>query len=125
MAVKYPTVDEVKQAFADAISPSEPFDKQRWSRLERALMNPTWQSAGDGIEVLEANRARLVKVRWAFSIDKMNTASEAALRASAAALRQQLLTLANGDPTSFDTPTSDTENGPVTVVRYSTIGIIG
>jgi hypothetical protein len=65
MAVKHPTVDEVKQAFADAIPTGKPFDAQRWSRLERALMNPTWQAAGDGVKVLPSNGARLVKVRCA------------------------------------------------------------
>ncbi len=125
MAVKYPTVDEVKQAFVESIPPGGPFDGQRWSRLERALMNPTWQPAGDGIEVLQANGARLVKVRGEFAIDKMNTLSEAALRSSAAALRQQLSALVNGEPASFDMPKSDTKDGPATVVRCWTIGIVG
>ena len=125
MAVKYPTVDEVSQAFADALSPGETFDGQRWSRLERALMNPTWQSAGEGLEVLQANGARLVKVHWWFAIDKMNTASEAALRFSAAALRQRLSAVINSEPASFDTPKSAVEDGPETVVRCWTVGIIG
>lgn len=125
MAVKYPTVAEVNQAFVGALPPGEPFDGQRWSRLERALMDPTWQAAGEGIEVLQANGARLVKVRWAFAIDKMNTASEAALRSSAAALRQRLAAVVNGEPASFDAPKNATEDGPATVVRCWTVGIIG
>ncbi len=125
MAVKHPTVAEVNQAFVGALPPGEPFDGQQWSRLERALMDPTWQAACEGIEVLQANGARLVKVRWAFAIDKMNTASEAALRSSAAALRQRLAAVLNGEPASFDAPKSATEEGPATVVRCWRVGIIG
>src|SRR5690242_10021954 len=95
MAVNYPTVDDVKQAFAATIPSGAPYDGQRWLRLERALLDPRWQSASEGIEVLQANGARLVKVRWEFSIDKMNTSSEAALQAAARRLREQLSALIN------------------------------
>lgn len=125
MVVNYPTVEEVKQAFADAILSSDPFDQERWDRLYRAVMAPIWQPANDGIEILQANGARLVRVRWEFAIDKMNTSSEADLQSSAAALRQHLLALVNGERSCFDTPKSATTEGPVTTVKCWTQVIIG
>ncbi len=125
MAVKYPTVEEVKQAFADAIPSGEPFDQGRWDELYRAVLDPTWQPASECIEVLQANGARLVRVLWEFAINKMNTSSEAALRSSAAGLRQELSILVNSEPASFDTLKTDTKDGPATMLRCWMVGIIG
>ena len=114
MAVKYPTPEEVKQAFAAAFPLGQAFDPQRWAKLEHGVLDPTWQSAGDGIEVLEVAGARLFRVEWQFGIDKMNTSSETAMRSSAAALQK-----------SFGAPQSEVKEGPVTIVRCWTRGIIG
>ncbi len=125
MAVKYPTAEDVKQAFAGAFPAAQPYDPDRWVRLERALLSPTWDSVGPGMEVLQANGARLFRVCWEFAIDKMNTSSESALRSSAAALHQRLAILFNGESVSIDTPKSETQDGPATVIRCWTRGIIG
>lgn len=125
MPVKYPTMEEIKQAFDNAIPSGQPFDQQRWDRLFRAEMNPTWQPMSDGIEVLQANGARLVRVHWEFAIDKMDTSSESDLRSNAGALHQQLLALINGEQASFNMPWSDTKEGVATVVQCWTQGIIG
>lgn len=127
MAVKYTTAEDVKQFFADAFPTTcQPYDPDRWARLERAIIAPAWESDGQGIEVLQANGARLFRVRWEFVIDNMDTSSESKLRSIAAALRQRLATLFNGESVSFAIPESETQQqGPATVVRCWTRGIIG
>lgn len=125
MAVKHLKVEEVKQAFADAIPFGEPFDQMRWDNLYRLARDPMWQSASDGIELLQVDGARLVRVRWEFAIDKMDTSSEANLCSSAVALREQLCALLNRQPVSFDRPKSEVEEELLTVVKCWTQGIIG
>lgn len=125
MAVNYPTAEDVKRGFADAFPTDQFFDPGRWTRLERALINPTWELSGLGIEVLKVSGARLFRVQWGFTIDKMNTGSQSALRSSAVALRQQLAILFNGESVSVDAQQSETQEGPPMVVRCWTRGIIG
>lgn len=125
MAVKYPTTTDVEEAFISAFPTGQPFDPKRWRQVERSILDPTWASAGEGIEVLQANGARLFRVFWEFAIDKMNTSSEASLRSSTVELRQRLATLFNGEFVSFDTPKCETEEGSPMVVRCWTRGIIG
>jgi hypothetical protein len=125
VAINYPTVDEVKRAFAEAIPNVEQFDVNRWSLLYRGVMNPAWELADHGIEVMQANGERLVKIRWHFAIDRMNTSSESGLRASAATLRQRLSDLVNIEPASFDDSQSNVVDGLVQEVTCWMRGIIG
>lgn len=103
----------------------QPFDPQRWDTLHRGVFDPNWEAVGEGILVLEAAGARLFRVSWEFDIDKMNTGSEAALSSIADALKQHLAVLCQGKAVSFETPQSQIEEGPVTVVKCRTRGIIG
>ena len=59
MAVKYPTTDEVKQGFAAAFPAGQVFDPWRWDKLEHGVLDPKWESAGEGIEVLQTAGAPL------------------------------------------------------------------
>ena len=125
MAVRYPTPADVHQAFVGAFPAGHPYDPDRWHRLARSVLNPAWVPAGEGIEVLATGGARLFRLTWEFAIDRMNTGSDESLRSSAGALQQRLAELADGASVSFDTPKSETQEGPVTLVRCWTRGIIG
>jgi len=125
MAVKYPTADEVKQAFDAAFPAGQVFDPECWSELARGVPNPTWKPAVEGIEGLQVAGARLFKVQWEFGIDIMNTSSEVKLRLSAENLQKSLAALINGEDVSFDTLESAVKNGPVTLVQCWSRGIIG
>jgi hypothetical protein len=126
MPVKHLTPDDVEREFIGAFPASRPFDPERFVRLMEALIGPTWEPAGDGIVVLEAEGARLFRVTWEFTIDRRNTSPALALRESALRLQGRLATLFDGGSVSFNTvPWIDKkEDGPVTVVSCSTNGII-
>jgi hypothetical protein len=74
MAVEYPTPQDIKQAFAGALPAGGQFDQEQWNRLYKGAANPQWVDAGNGIQTLQANGARLVRVVFEFGIDKMKPA---------------------------------------------------
>jgi hypothetical protein len=126
MAVNYPTPDEVKQAFVEALPDAQAFDPQRWSELERAVLDPRFQPAGEGIEVLDATGARLFKIHWQVSIDKMNTNLESEMRSRITALQQALKVIIDNEDVSFAAPDFQViVSGPVTRVVCWTRGTIG
>jgi len=125
MPVRYPTVEDVHQAFEKALPSSiVPFDQRRWSDLMRASSG-SWESAGEGIEIKQCHGARLIRITWYFTIDKMNTSCEAELRNRAQQLNQQLKDLISGSPASFGDIIYPPNNNGDVVIECLAKGIVG
>jgi hypothetical protein len=125
MAVKYPTPDEVKQAFESALPPSQEFDAARWANLEYGVLDPRWVETSEGIETLEVRDATLLRLRWRFRIDTMNTRSETLMNHSAMEFGQRFRSVIGNRSIAYDAVKSEVDqDGPFTIVHCWTEGII-
>jgi hypothetical protein len=126
MAVEYPIPDDVKQAFADALPAGGQFDKDQWTRQHRSVLDPRFQPAGQGVEVLQAADNRLIRVNWEFGIDQIDTRSMSKMISEASGLRQRVAAAVGGQPVAFDAVEYNVdERGPIKRVSCLVRGIIG
>ena len=126
MPIEYPNIEDVQKAFVDALPHGKQLYMRHWEALERAVMNPKWEQAGDSVRTLQVHKAKLFTVRWEFHVDIMDTRSKAKLLEEAIALRDRLALIVDGQPVAFDTPKcSESEKASVTKFHCSTHGIIG
>ncbi len=128
--IEIPTLQEVERAFSEALrqaaGSAQTFDDNQYNKLYRGVMSPNWASAGAGVEVLQAANARLFRVHWSFTIDRIDTNLLTALRSQADSLRQTLESAFDGEPVSFDVEKTNVKNlGGVDRVDCAARGIVG
>jgi hypothetical protein len=123
--VNYPEQKDVEKAFKEALPSADELDQERWNKLHRSIINSTWTNSGEWIQTIQTGELRLLRIIWPFTVDKMNTRSEALLRKHSEELKNQLSQLVSDRPVSLSTPEEAVNDSVTTTYTWTTQGIIG
>jgi hypothetical protein len=72
------TAEQVQSGFEEMVrritGATETTNREECDRVERGLMNLSWESLGSGVDILPAPTGeRLFRVRWTFATDNLDT----------------------------------------------------